>query len=41
MLKNQKKIFDLEMTLRSSSRSKVKKVNGEGPGSLGLIIREI
>ncbi len=39
--KNSKKIFDLEMTLRSSLRSNVTKVNGEGPGSLGSIIREI
>ncbi len=41
MPKNQEKPFDLEMTLRSSSRSKVTKVNGEGPESLGSIIREI
>ncbi len=36
-----KKTFDLEMTLRSTSRSKVTKVNGECPGSLGSILREI
>ncbi len=35
------KSFDLKMTLRSSSRSKVTKVNGKGHGSLGSIIREI
>ncbi len=35
------KSFDLEMTLRSSSRSKVTKVNGEDPRSLLLKIREL
>ena len=41
MFENQEKTTDLEMTLRSSSRSKVTKVNGEGSGSLGSIIRDI
>ena len=41
MLVIPKKSFDLKMTLRSSSRSKVTKVNGEDPRSLLLKIREL
>ncbi len=45
MLKKQENPFDLEMTLRSisrsSSRSKVTKVNVEDPKGLRLIMREI
>ncbi len=33
--------FDIELDLKVISRSKFTKVNGEGPGSLGSIIREI
>jgi len=41
MRKNPNKSCDLEMTLRSSSRSKVTKVIGEGPESLGWIIMKL